>query len=122
MYREDYATYYGNHALQESPKMRDANPTVVLVPGVGMFCFGKNKAESRITGEFYLNAIHVMNGAGQLGEGNCPAVLPQSGPAADTSAFATKKTTSRCHHRRLFALSTGHLKRPRFSASRRKRN
>ena len=90
-YREDYATYYGNHALPESPKMRDANPTVVLVPGIGMFSFGKNKAESRITGEFYLNAIHVMNGAGQLGEGNCPAVLPQAGPAADTSAFATEE-------------------------------
>ena len=90
-YREEYATYYGNHALPESPKMRDANPTVVLVPGVGMFSFGKNKAESRITGEFYLNAIHVMNGAGQLGDGTCPAVLPQSGPAADTSAFATEE-------------------------------
>jgi rhamnose utilization protein RhaD (predicted bifunctional aldolase and dehydrogenase)/NAD(P)-dependent dehydrogenase (short-subunit alcohol dehydrogenase family) len=90
-YREEYAQYYSNHALPESPKMRDPNPTVVLVPGVGMFSFGKNKAESRITGEFYTNAIHVMGGAGQLGEGKCPPVLPQSGPAADTSAFATEE-------------------------------
>ena len=90
-YRKEYAQYYANHALPESPKMRDANPTVVLVPGVGMFSFGKNKAESRITGEFYTNAIHVMDGAGQLGEGTCPPVLPQSGPAADTSAFATEE-------------------------------
>jgi rhamnose utilization protein RhaD (predicted bifunctional aldolase and dehydrogenase)/NAD(P)-dependent dehydrogenase (short-subunit alcohol dehydrogenase family) len=90
-YREEYATYYGNHALPASPKMRDANPTVVLIPGVGMFSFGKNKAESRITGEFYTNAIHVMNGAGQLGEGTCPAELPQAGPAAPTSAFATEE-------------------------------
>jgi rhamnose utilization protein RhaD (predicted bifunctional aldolase and dehydrogenase)/NAD(P)-dependent dehydrogenase (short-subunit alcohol dehydrogenase family) len=90
-YREEYAVYYNNHALPESPKMRDPNPTVVLIPGVGMFSFGKNKAESRITGEFYLNAIHVMNGAGQLGDGNCPAELPQAGPAAPTSAFATEE-------------------------------
>jgi NAD(P)-dependent dehydrogenase (short-subunit alcohol dehydrogenase family) len=58
-----------------------------LVPGVGMFSFGKNKAEARITGEFYVNAIHVMEGAGHLDEGKCPPILPQSGPAADTSAF-----------------------------------
>ena len=52
-----------------------------------MLSFGKNKAEARITGEFYVNAIHVMEGAGHLDEGKCPAILPQSGPAADTSAF-----------------------------------
>lgn len=90
-YRKEYAEYYSAHAVPESPKMRDPNPTVVLIPGVGMFSFGKNKAESRITGEFYTNAIHVMGGAGQLGEGKCPPVLPQSGPAADTSAFATEE-------------------------------
>ena len=86
-YRGEYASYYQEHALKDSPAMRHANPTVVLVPGVGMFSFGKNKAEARITGEFYVNAIHVMEGAGHLDEGQCPAVLPQSGPAADTSAF-----------------------------------
>ena len=52
-----------------------------------MFSFGKNKAEARITGEFYVNAIHVMEGAGHLDEGKCPEILPQAGPAADTSAF-----------------------------------
>ena len=71
-YREEYAEYYKAHALTDSPAMRDASPTVVLVPGVGMFSFGKNKTESRITGEFYTNAIHVMQGAGALGEGKCP--------------------------------------------------
>jgi rhamnose utilization protein RhaD (predicted bifunctional aldolase and dehydrogenase)/NAD(P)-dependent dehydrogenase (short-subunit alcohol dehydrogenase family) len=86
-YRSEYAGYYKKHALKDSPAMRHANPTVVLVPGIGMFSFGKNKAEARITGEFYVNAIHVMEGAGHLDEGNCPAILPQSGPAADTSAF-----------------------------------
>ena len=86
-YRAEYAAYYKAHALPESPAMRDASPTVVLVPGVGMFSFGKNKTESRITGEFYLNAIHVMEGAGAMDEGACPPVLPQAGPAAPTSAF-----------------------------------
>ena len=87
-YRKEYAEYYKAHALKDSPAMRDASPTVVLVPGVGMFSFGKNKAESRITGEFYINAIHVMEGAGGMDEGSCPPVLPQSGPAAPTSAFS----------------------------------
>ncbi len=87
VYRKEYAEYYAAHALPDSPAMRDANPTVVLVPGVGMFSFGKNKAESRITGEFYTNAIHVMEGAGGMDEKACPPVLPQSGDAAPTSAF-----------------------------------
>ena len=86
-YRAEYADYYKAHATSESPTMRDASPTVVLVPGVGMFSFGKNKPEARITGEFYLNAIHVMEGAGSLDENTCPPELPQAGPAAPTSAF-----------------------------------
>src|ERR1700744_610623 len=62
-YRAEYAEYYKKHAVKDSPAVRDASPTVVLVPGVGMFSFGKNKTESRITGEFYINAIGVMQGA-----------------------------------------------------------
>jgi rhamnose utilization protein RhaD (predicted bifunctional aldolase and dehydrogenase)/NAD(P)-dependent dehydrogenase (short-subunit alcohol dehydrogenase family) len=86
-YRSEYAEYYKAHALPESPAMRDASPTVVLVPGIGMFSFGKNKAESRITGEFYTNAIHVMEGAGALDEDKLPGELPQAG-CAPTSAFS----------------------------------
>jgi rhamnose utilization protein RhaD (predicted bifunctional aldolase and dehydrogenase)/NAD(P)-dependent dehydrogenase (short-subunit alcohol dehydrogenase family) len=86
-YRAEYAAYYRAHALADSPAMRDASPTVVLVPGVGMFSFGKNKSEARITGEFYINAIHVMEGAGSLDEGRLPADLPQAG-CAPTSAFS----------------------------------
>jgi rhamnose utilization protein RhaD (predicted bifunctional aldolase and dehydrogenase)/NAD(P)-dependent dehydrogenase (short-subunit alcohol dehydrogenase family) len=86
-YRDEYGAYYKKHAVKDSPTMRPANPTVVLVPGIGMFSFGKNKAEARVTGEFYVNAIHVMAGAGHLAEGPCPDVLPQAGPAAETSAF-----------------------------------
>src|SRR6201990_2334149 len=61
-YRAEYAEYYKKHAVKDSPAVRDASPTVVLVPGVGMFIFGKNKTESRITGEVYINAIGVMHG------------------------------------------------------------
>ena len=86
-YRADYEAYYRSHALPDSPAMRDSNPAVVLVPGLGMFSFGKNKSESRITGEFYVNAIHVMEGASALTEGAPPKELPQAGPAAKTSAF-----------------------------------
>jgi NAD(P)-dependent dehydrogenase (short-subunit alcohol dehydrogenase family) len=68
--------------------MRDANPTVVLIPGIGMFSFGKNKTEARIAGEFYTNAIHVMEGASALGSSETPTVLPQAGPAAKTEAFS----------------------------------
>jgi rhamnose utilization protein RhaD (predicted bifunctional aldolase and dehydrogenase)/NAD(P)-dependent dehydrogenase (short-subunit alcohol dehydrogenase family) len=87
-YREEYSAYYASFAQPDSPKIRDTNPTVVLIPGVGMFSFGKNKTESRITGEFYTNAIHVMEGATALGSEAKPAVLPQAGPAAKTEAFS----------------------------------
>jgi len=86
-YRDEYKHYYDSFAVSDSPKMRDANPTVVLIPGIGMFSFGKNKTEARITGEFYTNAIHVMEGATALGTGKTPGELPQAGPAAKTGAF-----------------------------------
>jgi len=87
VYREEYKQYYDSFALPDSPKMRDTNPTVVLIPGIGMFSFGKNKTEARITGEFYTNAIHVMEGAAALGTGKTQEALPQAGPAAKTEAF-----------------------------------
>jgi len=87
VYRREYAEYYNSFAQTDSPRMRDASPTVVLVPGVGMFSFGKNKTEARLAGEFYVNAIHVMEGATSLGNGAPPAVLPQAGAAAPTEAF-----------------------------------
>jgi rhamnose utilization protein RhaD (predicted bifunctional aldolase and dehydrogenase)/NAD(P)-dependent dehydrogenase (short-subunit alcohol dehydrogenase family) len=87
-YRAEYAEYYGRHALKDSPAIRDASPTVVLVPGVGMFSFGKNKTEARITGEFYINAIGVMQGAGALGAGVKCMDIPQAGPAASADQFS----------------------------------
>ncbi len=86
-YRKEYAEYYKSHAQPDSPAMRDDNPSIVLVPGLGMFSFGKSKPESRITGEFYTNAIHVMEGASAMAEGDPPRELPQAGPAAPTSSF-----------------------------------
>jgi len=60
---------------------------VVLIPGIGMFSFAKTKMEARVTGEFYTNAVHVMEGATALGAGHRPRALPQAGPAASTEAF-----------------------------------
>ena len=78
-YREDYAAYYETFAEPGSPALRDANPSVVVVPGIGLFGFGKDKREARITTEFFVNAIHVMAGATALGggRGRSIAMLPQ---------------------------------------------
>ncbi|QIP83406.1 bifunctional aldolase/short-chain dehydrogenase [Streptomyces sp. Tu 2975] len=62
-YRADYRAYYERHARPDSPPMRGADPAIVLVPGVGMFSFGKDKQTARVAGEFYVNAINVMRGA-----------------------------------------------------------
>jgi rhamnulose-1-phosphate aldolase/alcohol dehydrogenase len=65
-YRDDYRAYYERYADTDSPAMRGADPAVVLVPGVGMFSFGKDKQTARVAGEFYVNAINVMRGAESL--------------------------------------------------------
>ncbi|MBW8736316.1 MAG: bifunctional aldolase/short-chain dehydrogenase [Streptomyces turgidiscabies] len=62
-YREEYAAYYERNALPDSPALRGADPAIVLIPGVGMFSFGKDKQTARVAGEFYVNAINVMRGA-----------------------------------------------------------
>lgn len=62
-YRQDYATYYTKCKRDSSPAMRDPNPTVVLIPGLGMIAWGKSKSESRVTAEFYNCAVEVMRGA-----------------------------------------------------------
>jgi rhamnose utilization protein RhaD (predicted bifunctional aldolase and dehydrogenase)/NAD(P)-dependent dehydrogenase (short-subunit alcohol dehydrogenase family) len=88
-YRAEYAAYYHQHAEPDSPALRDPNPAVLLLPGIGMFSFGKSKMESRIVGEFYTNAIHVMEGATSLGDGKTVTEFPQAGPAAPSSAFSS---------------------------------
>jgi rhamnulose-1-phosphate aldolase/alcohol dehydrogenase len=62
-YRADYQAYYERHADADSPAMRGADPAIVLVPGVGMFSFGKDAQTARVAGEFYRNAIRVMRDA-----------------------------------------------------------
>ncbi len=86
-YREQYRDYYHQFATPDSPALRDASPTVVLIQGLGMFSFGKNKTEARIVGEFYTNAIHVMEGASLLGEGEVKGTLPQCGKGMDPASF-----------------------------------
>ncbi len=90
-YRDQYRAYYKTHALPESPALRDNNPSIVLIPGLGMFSFGKNKTEARIGGEFYTNAIHVMEGASLLHEdsdSSTPAkTVPQCANGMDPASF-----------------------------------
>jgi rhamnulose-1-phosphate aldolase/alcohol dehydrogenase len=62
-YREVYASYYSRHASKDSPAMRGADPAIILVPGIGMFSYGKDKQTARVASEFYINAINVMRGA-----------------------------------------------------------
>ena len=65
-YREDYQAYYDRNSQAlggEWPAIRGKDPLIVLVPGVGMFSFGKDKQTARVAGEFYVNAINVMRGA-----------------------------------------------------------
>jgi len=62
-YRADYQGYYDRNATPTSPAIRGADPLIVLVPGVGMFSYGRNKQTARVAGEFYVNAINVMRGA-----------------------------------------------------------
>ncbi len=67
-YRRDYTAYYEACKHPDSPAMRDPNPTVILIPGLGMIAFGKDKSESRVTAEFYNCAVEVMRGAEAIDE------------------------------------------------------
>ena len=93
-YRESYAAYYGRHAEPDSPPMRGADPAIMLVPGVGMFSYGKDAQTARVAGEFYINAINVMRGAESL------------------------STYSRSTSARNFASSTGNSRRTNFDVYR----
>jgi NAD(P)-dependent dehydrogenase (short-subunit alcohol dehydrogenase family) len=88
-YREDYGRYYQAFAEPSSPALRDSNPSVVVIPGLGLFGFGKDKREARITTEFFVNAIHVMQGANALEGDRTPDVLPQVRRAEQAKEFKT---------------------------------
>lgn len=87
-YRTAYKKYYEEWAKPDSPKLRDSNPSVVVVPGLGLFGFGKNKKEARITTEFFINAIQVMAGANALEDGEISHPLPQARTAEQSAQFA----------------------------------
>ena len=67
-YRKEYTAYYESCKKTNSPAMRDANPVIIIYPGVGMFSFAKNKQTARVASEFYINAINVMRGAEAISE------------------------------------------------------
>ena len=62
-YRQEYVDYYNTCKRDNSPAIRDANPVIIIYPGVGMFSFAKNKQTTRVASEFYINAINIMRGA-----------------------------------------------------------
>lgn len=86
-YRAAYKKYYEEWATPDSPKLRDSNPSVVVIPGLGLFGFGKNKKEARITTEFFINAIHVMAGANALEDGQVSHPLPQARTSEQSQQF-----------------------------------
>ena len=117
-YRKQYRAYYKAFATPDSPALRDASPTVVLIQGLGMFSFGKNKTEARIVGEFYTNAIHVMEGASLLAEGEVEgngSAMPRRHGSGELQGL--HQLCGAAGASRHFASSTGRWKRPRFAAS-----
>jgi rhamnose utilization protein RhaD (predicted bifunctional aldolase and dehydrogenase)/NAD(P)-dependent dehydrogenase (short-subunit alcohol dehydrogenase family) len=89
-YRDDYVAYYQSCARPDSPALRDSNPSVVVIPALGVFGFGKDKREARITTEFFVNAIHVMAGATALEEsGAALQALPQARRPEQAAAFTS---------------------------------
>lgn len=87
-YRAAYKKYYDDWATAESPKLRDSNPSVVIISGVGIFGFGKNKKEARINTEFFINAVHVMAGANALEDAVGSHPLPQARLPEQSQRFA----------------------------------
>ncbi len=89
-YRDEYVSYYRSCAQPDSPALRDSNPSVVVIPGLGVFGFGKDKREARITTEFFVNAVHVMAGATALEESATKLdALPQARRPDQASAFTS---------------------------------
>ena len=83
-YRFEYKAYYESFADARSPALRDSNPSVVVVPGLGIFGFAKDKREARITTEFFLNAIQVMAGANALEDAHVSAEAAPAGTLPGT--------------------------------------
>jgi rhamnose utilization protein RhaD (predicted bifunctional aldolase and dehydrogenase)/NAD(P)-dependent dehydrogenase (short-subunit alcohol dehydrogenase family) len=82
-YREAYVAYYRAHAQADSPALRGSNPSVIVIPALGVFGFGRDKREARITTEFFVNAIHVMAGATALEDGGTAGAATRAGDASE---------------------------------------
>ncbi|MCC7010243.1 MAG: bifunctional rhamnulose-1-phosphate aldolase/short-chain dehydrogenase [Acidobacteria bacterium] len=87
-YRTDYTAYYESFAAPDSPALRDRNPSVVVVPGLGVFGFARDRREARITTEFFLNAIRVMAGANALEGDAVDGPVPQARRPDRAEGFA----------------------------------
>jgi len=89
VYRAEYESYYRSFARADSPALRDSNPSVVVIPALGVFGFARDKREARITTEFFVNAIHVMSGAAAFEDAFAPAVVPQAKHREHASEFSS---------------------------------
>jgi len=96
-YRDEYVAYYQSCAEADSPALRDSNPSVVVIPGLGVYGFGKDKREARITTEFFANAVHVMAGATALEDdgGATTAPITKKAKAAEAAETNSSLRSSR---------------------------
>jgi rhamnulose-1-phosphate aldolase/alcohol dehydrogenase len=62
-YRSEYVAYYERCKRPDSPAMRDPYPVLLLVPGVGMLSFHKDKMTARLASEYYVQTINVIRWA-----------------------------------------------------------
>ena len=107
-YREEYAAYYHSFAQPDSPALRGSNPSVAVIPGVGIFGFAKDKREARITTEFFMNAIHVMDGANALDDSQgTSGTFPQARDTEQSKQFSSFHNYVALPHWRLFGSSIG---------------
>jgi rhamnose utilization protein RhaD (predicted bifunctional aldolase and dehydrogenase)/NAD(P)-dependent dehydrogenase (short-subunit alcohol dehydrogenase family) len=91
-YRDEYVAYYKSCAEAASPALRDSNPSVVVIPGLGVYGFGKDKREARITTEFFANAVHVMAGATALEDDGVETTAPITKNANAAKAAETNSS------------------------------
>ena len=99
--------YYEEHKLPDSPPMRVANPTVVLIPGLGMVTWGKNKSESRVTAEFYNAAVGVIRGAEAVSD--YTAITKARGIRHRILAVGRSQAPAASARKRAFAADRGRL-------------
>ena len=121
-YRAAYRKYYEEWASGDSPKLRDSNPSVVIVPGLGLFGFGKNKKEARITTEFFINADPRDGGRECARRGWRLAPVPQARHRSNPSNSPNSITTWLSPDRKHSASNIGRSKKQSFSACPPKQN